>query len=161
MSGKKENKVKVYGGRYGLSSKNTTPSMIKAVFDFLDSRDVHTNFTIGINDDVTNLSIKYNQNFKLPTKNVEFLIYGYGSDGMVSASKDIMKITGTYTNAYVQGYFQYDSKKSGGLTKSHLRFVPFPPGGFHCPSTEIKKHLVHSPFSVSHSLHSNFLHCLH
>ena len=121
-----ENKVKVYGGRYGLSSKNTTPSMIKAVFDFLDSRDVHTNFTIGINDDVTNLSIKYNQNFKLPTKNVEFLIYGYGSDGMVSASKDIMKITGDHTRAYVQGYFQYDSKKSGGITISHLRFGKSP-----------------------------------
>ena len=115
-------RVNVYGGRYGLSSKNTTPAMIKGVFDFLDTRDVHSNFTVGINDDVTNLSIKYNEDFKLPNHNVEFLIYGYGSDGMVSASKDIMKITGTYTNAYVQGYFQYDSKKSGGVTISHLRF---------------------------------------
>ena len=115
-------RVNVYGGRYGLSSKNTTPAMIKGVFDFLDTREVHSNFTVGINDDVTNLSIKYNEDFKLPNHNVEFLIYGYGSDGMVSASKDIMKITGTYTNAYVQGYFQYDSKKSGGVTISHLRF---------------------------------------
>lgn len=115
-------RVNVYGGRYGLSSKNTTPAMIKGVFDFLDTREVHSNFTVGINDDVTNLSIKYNEDFKLPNHNVEFLIYGYGSDGMVSASKDIMKITGTYTNAYVQGYFQYDSKKSGGVTVSHLRF---------------------------------------
>lgn len=115
-------RVSVYGGRYGLSSKNTTPAMIKGVFDFLDTRDVHTNFTVGIEDDITNLSIKYDENFMLTSKNIEFLIYGYGSDGMVSACKDIMKITGTYTNAYVQGYFQYDSKKSGGITISHLRF---------------------------------------
>ena len=115
-------RVNVYGGRYGLSSKNTTPAMIKGVLDFLDTREVHSNFTVGINDDVTNLSIKYNEDFKIPNNSVEFLIYGYGSDGMVSASKDIMKITGTYTNAYVQGYFQYDSKKSGGVTISHLRF---------------------------------------
>ena len=115
-------RVNVYGGRYGLSSKNTTPAMIKGVLDFLDTREVHSNFTVGINDDVTNLSIKYNEDFKIPNNSVEFLIYGYGSDGMVSASKDLMKITGTYTNAYVQGYFQYDSKKSGGVTISHLRF---------------------------------------
>lgn len=115
-------RVSVYGGRYGLSSKDTTPAMIKGVYDFLDTRDVHTNFTVGINDDVTNLSIPYNPKFMIPNKNVEFLIYGYGSDGMVSACKDLMKITGTYTNAYVQGYFQYDSKKSGGITVSHLRF---------------------------------------
>ena len=115
-------KVDVYGGRYGLSSKNTTPAMIKGVYDFLDSRDVHSNFTVGINDDVTNLSIKYDDKFTIPSNNVGFLIYGYGSDGMVSASKSIMKITGTYTNAYVQGYFKYDSKKSGGITISNLRF---------------------------------------
>ena len=115
-------KVSVYGGRYGLSSKNTTPAMIKGVFDFLDTRDVHSNFTVGIEDDITNLSIPYDKDFTIPSKNIEFLIYGYGSDGMVSACKDIMKITGTYTNAYVQGYFQYDSKKSGGITLSNLRF---------------------------------------
>ena len=116
-------KVNVIGGRYGLSSKDTTPAMIKGVFDFLDTRDAHTNFTVGINDDVTNLSIPYDDKFSISNKkNIEFLIYGYGSDGMVSASKDLMKITGTYTNAYVQGYFQYYSKKSGGITISHLRF---------------------------------------
>lgn len=115
-------RVSVYGGRYGLSSKNTTPAMIKGIFDFLDTRDVHSNFTIGIEDDITKLSIPYDKKFILPSNNVEFLIYGYGSDGMVSASKDLMKITGTYTNAYVQGYFQYDSKKSGGVTISNLRF---------------------------------------
>ena len=115
-------RVNVYGGRYGLSSKNTTPAMIKGVFDFLDTREVHNNFTVGINDDVTNLSIKYDPKFKLVNDDIEFLVYGFGSDGMVSASKDLMKITGTYTNAYVQGYFQYDSKKSGGVTISNLRF---------------------------------------
>lgn len=117
-----ESKVFVIGGRYGLSSKNTTPAMIKGVYDYLDKKDAHTNFTVGIDDDVTNLSIPYNKDFKLPNDNVEFLIYGYGSDGMVSASKDIIKITGTHTRAYTQGYFQYDSKKSGGITVSHLRF---------------------------------------
>ena len=115
-------RVNVIGGRYGLSSKNTTPAMIKGVFDFMDTRESHTNFTVGINDDITNLSINYDPKFMIPSSNAEFLIYGYGSDGMVSASKDIMKITGTYTNAYVQGYFQYDSKKSGGITLSNLRF---------------------------------------
>lgn len=121
-----EAKVAVFGGRYGLSSKNTTPAMIKAIYDFLDTRDVHNNFTVGITDDVTNLSIKYDKNFSIPSKNIEFLVYGFGSDGMVSASKDLMKITGTYTNAYVQGYFQYDSKKSGGVTISNLRFSKKP-----------------------------------
>ena len=119
-------KVSVYGGRYGLSSKNTTPAMIKGLFDFLDTRDVHSNFTLGIVDDITNLSVKYDEKFILPSNNIEFLIYGFGSDGMVSASKDIMKITGTYTNAYVQGYYQYDSKKSGGVTISNLRFGKHP-----------------------------------
>ncbi len=115
-------RVNVYGGRYGLSNKNTTPAMIKGVYDFLDTRDVHNNFTVGIVDDVTNLSIKYDSSFHLPNQNVEFLVYGFGSDGMVSASKDLLKITGSYSNAYVQGYFQYDSKKSGGVTISHMRF---------------------------------------
>lgn len=121
-----EAKVLVVGGRYGLSSKNTTPAMIKGVYDFLDNRDAHSNFTVGIEDDITNLSIHYDEKFKLPSKHVEFLVYGYGSDGMVSASKDLMKITGSHTRAYVQGYFQYDSKKSGGFTVSHLRFSKEP-----------------------------------
>ena len=117
-----ESKVTIVGGRYGLSSKNTTPAMIKGVFDFLDSKDLHTNFTVGINDDVTNLSIPYDENFIIPSNTTNFLIYGYGSDGMVSASKDLLKIIGTHSNAYVQGYFKYDSKKSGGITISNLRF---------------------------------------
>ena len=118
----KDAKVTIVGGRYGLSSKNTTPAMIKGVYDFLDSRECHTNFTVGIEDDVTKLSIPYDKEFMLPSTSTEFLVYGYGSDGMVSACKDLMKITGEHTRAYVQGYFQYDSKKSGGVTACHLRF---------------------------------------
>ena len=118
----KDAKVTIVGGRYGLSSKNTTPAMIKGIYDFLDSRSCHTNFTVGIEDDITNLSITYDKDFKLPTTSTSFLVYGYGSDGMVSACKDLIKITGENTRAYVQGYFQYDSKKSGGVTVSHLRF---------------------------------------
>lgn len=118
----KDAKVTIVGGRYGLSSKNTTPAMIKGVYDFLDSRECHTNFTLGIEDDVTKLSISYDKDFMLPSTSTEFLVYGYGSDGMVSACKDLMKITGEHTRAYVQGYFQYDSKKSGGVTACHLRF---------------------------------------
>ena len=113
--------IKVIGGRYGLSSKNTTPSDIKAVYDYLTDKECKHDFTIGIVDDVTNKSLEPST-IKIKNQVVEFLIYGYGSDGMVSASKDIIKITGNHTNAYVQGYFQYDSKKSGGVTKSHLRF---------------------------------------
>lgn len=112
--------VKVIGGRYGLSSKNTTPNDIKAVYDYLNTKEAKHDFTIGIEDDVTNKSLTP-ANIVLKNRPVEFLIYGYGSDGMVSACKDIMKITGNYTKAFVQGYFQYDSKKSGGVTKSHLR----------------------------------------
>ena len=114
-------KISVVGGRYGLSSKNTTPSMIKAIYDNMGS--LRHNFTIGIEDDVTNLSIPYDKNFNLIIPNqTSFKVFGYGSDGMVSACKDFMKITGDATDAYVQGYFQYDSKKSGGVTISHLRF---------------------------------------
>ncbi len=110
--------VKVVGGRYGLSSKNTTPDQINAVFEML--KEPRHNFTIGIEDDVTNLSLK-----PIPihtTSAHEWLFYGYGSDGMVSASKSMIKIIGDNTKEYVQGYFQYDSKKSGGVTASHLRF---------------------------------------
>ena len=113
--------IEVYGGRYGLSGKDTNPSHIKTVYDYLSNGKIFNNFTIGIVDDVTNLSLKTTK-FKIPSKNYEMLIYGFGSDGMVSASKDIIKITGTGSKAFVQGYFEYDSKKSGGVTISHLRF---------------------------------------
>ncbi len=117
---KEKKDVQIVGGRYGLSSKNTTPSMIKAVYDMLEEN-MKNNFTIGIIDDLTKLSLPEDQNFKIK-KSREFLIYGYGSDGMVSASKSIMKLIGDTTEDYVQGYFEYDSKKSGGVTVSHLRF---------------------------------------
>lgn len=113
----KDKNICIVGGRYGLSSKNTTPSHIKAVYDMLDNP--KNNFTIGIVDDVTNLSLE-TKDFNIKTSK-EILIYGYGSDGMVSASKSIIKLVGDNTNNYVQGYFQYDSKKSGGVTISHLR----------------------------------------
>ena len=111
----------IVGGRYGLSSKDTTPAQIKAVFDSIKNGKGKHNFTIGINDDVTHLSLEIDDTFNIPSKMTEFLIYGYGSDGMVSTSKDMIKIIGDYTDNYVQGYFQYDSKKSGGVTRSHMR----------------------------------------
>ena len=117
----KNTDIDVYGGRYGLSSKNTTPSQIKAVYDMLMSDEKRHNFTIGIKDDVTNLSLEIDDSFKINSDDIELLIYGYGSDGMVSTSKDLIKIIGDNTNRYVQGYFQYDSKKSGGVTRSHIR----------------------------------------
>ena len=116
----KDRDIKIIGGRYGLSSKNTTPAMIKSVYDNL-SGDMKSNFTIGINDDVTNLSLDIDNSYRLDNNNYEMLIYGYGSDGMVSTSKDILRIIGDNTKKYVQGYFQYDSKKSGGVTRSHIR----------------------------------------
>ena len=120
MFQEKEGKPLIIGGRYGLSSKDTNPADIKAVYDFLGSDKPFHGFTIGIEDDVTNLSLKPS-NFEIHHDGVEALIYGYGSDGMVSCSKDFMKIIGDNTDYHVQGYFQYDSKKSGGLTRSHLR----------------------------------------
>ncbi len=112
----------IIGGRYGLSGKNTDAACIKGVFDFLDDENNFNGFTVGIKDDLTNRSITI-PDYKIKHKGVrEILVYGYGSDGMVGASKDIITILGNYTDAFVQGYFQYDSKKSGGVTKSHLRF---------------------------------------
>ena len=114
LSGKN---IQIVGGRYGISSKNTTPKEIDAVYKMLNKP--RHNFTIGIIDDVTNLSLKSTDiNIK---NSFDILVYGYGSDGMVSASKSIIKLIGDNTKNYVQGYFQYDSKKSGGVTTSHLR----------------------------------------
>ena len=109
--------IKVYGGRYGLSSKNTMPSDIYNVFMML-KENPKNNFTIGIEDDVNGTMIK-NYDFRINNNYREFKIFGFGSDGMVSASKNILKILGD--KSYVQGYFEYDSKKSGGVTVSHLR----------------------------------------
>ena len=114
------NKPNIIGGRYGLSSKDTNPAHIKAVYDFMLSKNNFNGFTVGIEDDVTNLSIPVAE-YHTNTNSIDFLVYGYGSDGMVSCSKDILKIIGDNTKKYVQGYFQYDSKKSGGITRSHIR----------------------------------------
>ena len=114
--------IRIIGGRYGLSSKEFTPSMVKAVFDHLDANG-HHGFTVGINDDVSNLSIPVNEAIDSELKGVvRCKFWGYGSDGTVGANKNSIKIIGEGTNKYVQGYFQYDSNKSGGYTISHLRF---------------------------------------
>ncbi len=115
----KDTNIKVVGGRYGLSSKNTTPDQIFSVYEMLNS-ELKDNFTIGIVDDVTNLSLpKYDYNIDLGAQEIK--IFGFGSDGMVSTSKDIMKIMGAGTDKFVQSYNQYDSKKSGGVTICNLR----------------------------------------
>lgn len=114
--------IKIIGGRYGLSSKEFTPTMVKSVFDHLDAKCTH-NFTVGINDDVTNLSLKLGEKIDTePEGVVRCKFWGYGSDGTVSANKNSIKIIGDNTDMFAQGYFQYDSKKSGGVTISHLRF---------------------------------------
>jgi pyruvate-ferredoxin/flavodoxin oxidoreductase len=114
--------IRIIGGRYGLSSKEFTPGMVKAVFDHLRNDGWH-NFTVGINDDVTKLSIPVNEEIDTEQEGiVRCKFWGYGSDGTVSANKNSIKIIGDSTALYVQGYFQYDSNKSGGFTVSHLRF---------------------------------------
>ncbi|MBO8442720.1 MAG: pyruvate:ferredoxin (flavodoxin) oxidoreductase [Spirochaetes bacterium] len=115
--------IKVIGGRYGLSSKDFTPSHAKAVFDFLASKDAFHGFTVGINDDVTHKSIPVNDIIDVTPKGVvSCMFYGLGSDGTVGANKNSIKIIGDNTNQNAQAYFAYDSKKSGGITISHLRF---------------------------------------
>ena len=120
VSSLKDKDIYICHGRYGLSSKDTTPGMIKAIYDMLDNP--KDEFTIGILDDVTHLSLDY-EDINV-NDNTEVLVYGYGSDGMVSASKSLLSIMGL--EKYVQGYFEYDSKKSGGVTCSHLRFSDNP-----------------------------------
>src|SRR5690606_36993953 len=114
--------IKIIGGRYGLSSKEFTPSMVKAVFDHLENDGWH-GFTVGITDDVTHKSILVKEEIDTEQSGiVRCKFWGYGSDGTVSANKSAIKIIGDSTDLYVQGYFQYDSNKSGGYTVSHLRF---------------------------------------
>lgn len=114
--------IEIIGGRYGLSSKEFTPSMIKAVYEHLDAGG-HHDFTVGINDDVTHKSIEVKEEIDSEQEGiVRCKFWGYGSDGTVSANKNAIKIIGESTNQFVQGYFQYDSNKSGGYTVSHLRF---------------------------------------
>ncbi len=115
--------VKVVGGRYGLGSKDFTPSMVKAVFDNLASPNPKNHFTVGIDDDVTNTSLSIKETIdSAPEGLFRCKFFGLGSDGTVGANKNSIKIIGDHTDMYAQGYFQYDSKKSGGITISHLRF---------------------------------------
>ena len=128
----KDKDIEIVGGRYGLSSKNTTPKDIYAVFEMLENNPKN-NFTIGIVDDLNNTSL-ITKEYEVNLQAYEIQIYGFGSDGMVSASKDIMHILGEKN--YVQGYFEYDSKKSGGVTVSHLR---------------IAQQKIHAPYYVTAS----------
>ncbi|MBA7508488.1 Pyruvate:ferredoxin oxidoreductase [subsurface metagenome] len=118
-----EDKPVIVGGRYGLGSKDTTPGQIKAVFDNLKLSSPKNGFTIGINDDVTHTSLEVREEIKTaPEGTIRCKFWGLGSDGTVGANKNAIKIIGDNTDLYAQGYFAYDSKKSGGLTISHLRF---------------------------------------
>ena len=117
------NRPAIYAGRYGLSSKDTTPAMIKAVFDNLKKTKPLNHFTVGIDDDVTHLSLKVGKPlFTEPKGTIACKFWGLGSDGTVGANKNSIKIIGETTNKYCQAYFEYDTKKSFGITKSHLRF---------------------------------------
>src|SRR5579872_6375254 len=132
----------VVGGRYGLSSKEFTPAMVKAVYDNLKKPELKDHFTVGINDDVTHTSLECDASFSTePDSVVRALFYGLGADGTVGANKNSIKIIGENTNNYAQGYFVYDSKKSGAMTVSHLRFGPQP---------------IHSSYLVSKA---NFVAC--
>ena len=132
----------IVGGRYGLSSKEFTPAMVKAVYDNLSKPEPKDHFTVGINDDVTHTSLDYDPSFSTEPDNVvRALFYGLGADGTVGANKNSIKIIGENTDNYAQGYFVYDSKKSGAMTVSHLRFGPQP---------------IHSSYLISRA---NFVAC--
>jgi pyruvate-ferredoxin/flavodoxin oxidoreductase len=140
--GKLKNAPGVVGGRYGLSSKEFTPAMVKAVYDNLKQSNPKDHFTIGIHDDVSHTSLDYDAAFSTePDSVVRALFYGLGADGTVGANKNSIKIIGENTDNYGQGYFVYDSKKSGAMTVSHLRFGPQP---------------IHSSYLVSKA---NFIAC--
>ncbi len=133
---------KVIGGRYGLSSKEFTPAMVKAVFDELKKDKPKNHFTIGINDDVTHTSLDYDASFQIEDdKATRALFFGLGADGTVGANKNSIKIIGESTDLFCQGYFVYDSKKSGSRTVSHLRFGPEP---------------IHAPYLIQSA---NFIAC--
>ncbi len=124
IEGKSPN-ITVIGGRYGLSSKEFTPAMAKAVFDEMNKPTPKNHFTLGINDDVSHTSLKIDTSFSLESKDmVSCVFFGLGSDGTVGANKNSIKIIGEETDNFAQGYFYYDSKKSGTVTISHLRFGP-------------------------------------
>jgi len=132
----------IIGGRYGLSSKEFTPAMVKAIYAELAKDKSKNHFTIGINDDVTHSSLEYDPSFSIEPKSVtRALFFGLGSDGTVSANKNSIKIIGESTDLYCQGYFVYDSKKAGSHTISHLRFGPEP---------------IHAPYLIESA---NFIAC--
>jgi pyruvate-ferredoxin/flavodoxin oxidoreductase len=121
----KINFPKIIGGRYGLSSKEFTPAMVKAVFDNLSNPKPKAHFTVGINEDVTNSSLDFDPEFSIEAKDTfRGMFFGLGADGTVGANKNSIKIIGEGTDNFAQGYFVYDSKKSGSMTISHLRFGP-------------------------------------
>ena len=133
--------IQVIGGRYGLGSKEYTPTMVKAVFANLDG-EMKNHFTVGIDDDVSNTSLKLGETFAAaPAGTSACMFYGLGSDGTVGANKNSIKIIGDHTEKYAQAYFFYDSKKSGGLTVSHLRFGDKP---------------IQSPYLIDHA---DFISC--
>ncbi len=126
VEGKRES-IKVIGGRYGLSSKEFTPAMVKATLDELSKPEPKNHFTVGINDDVSHTSLDYDASFSIEdAQTVRCVFFGLGSDGTVGANKNSIKIIGEETENFAQGYFVYDSKKSGQMTTSHLRFGPKP-----------------------------------
>jgi pyruvate-ferredoxin/flavodoxin oxidoreductase len=125
--GRLQTMPKIVGGRYGLSSKEFTPAMVKAVFDNLGRDLPKEHFTVGIHDDVSNTSLEYDPEFSTePDDVVRAMFFGLGADGTVGANKNSIKIIGENTDNFAQGYFVYDSKKSGAVTVSHLRFGPRP-----------------------------------
>ena len=133
---------RVIGGRYGLSSKEFTPAMVKAVYEELDKPKPKRHFTVGIHDDVTHTSIDFDPEFQIEGDDVtRALFFGLGADGTVGANKNSIKIIGENTDLYCQGYFVYDSKKSGSRTVSHLRFGPEP---------------IHAPYLIQSA---NFIAC--
>jgi len=141
-SGKFSHIPKIIGGRYGLSSKEFTPAMVKGVYDEMSKSNPKNHFTVGINDDLAHTSIDYDENFTIENpEGVRAIFFGLGADGTVSANKNSIKIIGESTPMYAQGYFVYDSKKSGSGTVSHLRFGPQP---------------IHSTFLISKA---NFIGC--
>ncbi len=127
IAGKLSRMPKVVGGRYGLGSKEFTPAMVKGIFDELSKEQPKNHFTIGIVDDLTFTSLPYDPSFSTEDEDVvRAMFWGLGSDGTVGANKNSIKIIGEETDNYAQGYFVYDSKKSGAVTVSHLRFGPRP-----------------------------------
>lgn len=122
-----DRKIKVFGGRYGLSSKEFTPAMVMGVYEEIKKEKPLNHFTVGITDDVTHKSVSYPEHFHIePADRVRAIFFGLGADGTVSANKSSIKIIGEETDNYAQGYFVYDSKKAGSLTISHLRFGKAP-----------------------------------